>query len=626
MRTRASTKQAESAQWDRFSEAKKQLVMPELTEAVYLQNASFARSIYHELADESVIGAFLKKTRCYSLTQRRWKLPRSFTKLLDGDCHTPFFDIISSIIKHFWTDAVAQGTRQVVDTHATDIWHSKTDGLAHKSRPSFVIKAEGPSFQLPKMLREGKVVKLGFCNIASCIEVQVDSTESTSEQLIRMAVYARQLFIHQPNRIFVRVLLLNGPSLRLFHFDRSGVQYTPFLDIHSDPHTFIRLVLGLSSPDETDIGLDTSIQWQRLCGRKISGTLTTRGSDGTDVVYPLLSINPFFSRSDIFGRCTTLWSVSDPRTGEALLVKDLWRSEGQASECIYLEEARGIPGVVQMVSCEADRGQTKNLRCLTGDLLENFGNLVNTRLVMKRYGEPISEFTSAMQLLCILRDAIAGHRISDMPNPLARDHLDDLESFFYVFTHIIHTYDCDGEFFPLDKDSHLLRWDQYEGGLAATAKRWFVFRGSESTPVEIARRWPQACIQVLHGFQDFLRGIIVKKMKAVLEPSANPVDIQRPLQMSADKHYDAVLRLFDQGIEALEAEDPDVGGWTEEDTSSESTPPSPQVSDFPASTERAVLKRALDEESDAQPAAKRTAFPRDVRDLPRSRASPVLDS
>jgi hypothetical protein len=80
------------------------------------------------------------------------------------------------------------------------------------------------------------------------------------------------------------VLTITGHHLRLFHFDRSGAQYTPPLNFDDDPYIFVRLILGLSSTNETDISLDTSIQWRVENGRKVGGTLTTRAADNTDKV------------------------------------------------------------------------------------------------------------------------------------------------------------------------------------------------------------------------------------------------------------------------------------------------------------------------------------------------------
>lgn len=216
------------------------------------------------------------------------------------------------------------------------------------------------------------------------------------------------MFVHQPNRRFVRLLVLSEGHFRLYHFDRSGVQHTPYISFHKDPHTFVRLILGLSSPDEFDIGLDSSIQWIIENGRKVGGTLTTRGADGIKVVYPLLNVVPFFFRGNIRGRSTICWSVRDPVTGEELVVKDTWKSKDHISEHVFLRDAVGIAGVVQMVSYEHDRDETKNLRGFGDCCPAGFQNRVETRVVTMAYGKSVKNFTSAMELLHALRDAIAG--------------------------------------------------------------------------------------------------------------------------------------------------------------------------------------------------------------------------
>ncbi|KAJ2936681.1 hypothetical protein H1R20_g420, partial [Candolleomyces eurysporus] len=241
------------------------------------------------------------------------------------------------------------------------------------------------------------------------------------KELKRVAIYARQIFIQQPNRRFVRLLILAGENFRLFHFDRSGVQYTPSINFHDDPHTFVRVVLGLGSPDESDIGLDSSIQWTIENGQKVSGTLRTRNSEGQEVVYPLSRVEPFFFHGVIRGRATICWSVHDSVTGEELVVKDSWRDDDRVSEHVYLEDALGIPGVVQMVSCEPGRGQTKDLRGFGDTIPTGFHNRVETRIVMKSYGKSVKYFTSAMQVVCALRDAIAGHMELYKEGTLHRD-------------------------------------------------------------------------------------------------------------------------------------------------------------------------------------------------------------
>ncbi|KAJ2914109.1 hypothetical protein MD484_g6309, partial [Candolleomyces efflorescens] len=516
--------------------------------------------------------------------------------------------------------------------------HNESEYRDHYSSPSLVIKAEGPSFQLPPTTAGSRTGDIGFSNISTCIEIPVESDElSVSEQLLRVAVYASQI-------------------------GDSGAQYTPLLNIHTNPHTFVRLILGLSSPNEADIGLDTSIEWRVENGRKVSGVLKTRGADDAEVEYPLHGIDPFFRRSELTGRCTTCWRVSDPTSGEDLVVKDSWRSHDRTPESTYLRDALGIAGVTQMISYEADRGQTADLRgSMNGACFSDFENRVETRIVIRGCGDSITTFTSAKVLLCALRDAIAGHmalfkrgilhrdvsirnilkgklgaeqgdrgvlidldmaihlvmnginpltdcRIGtalyqsvmvlsscDAPGPLLHDHLDDLESFLYVFTHILYLYDQHGVFHSIAHPLNL--WEGQEGSEAAWLKLGFL--AVTCVPHAIASRWPDACIRVFEGFHAFLAPIAREKMQATFQTQANPRDLLKRLQSNAEEHYNHILQLFDDGIAALEEEEAaDAAGKC-------ATPP-PNTTSFSPSAVRNPLKRASEDDPDALPPAKRS--------------------
>ena len=205
-------------------------------------------------------------------------------------------------------------------------------------------------------------------------------------------------------------MLVTEEHVRLFHFDRSGVQYSPPLNIHENPESFIRLVLALSTTNERALGLDDSIQWTTAPnGTKRAGSLKTVGRDNTVVAYDLVVGEGPITRSGLLGRGTTCWVVKNDR-GEKFIVKDYWVSESRPSfECELLEEARGLQGVCQMVSFENNRAKTLDFR---GDpsIFENgiFHNRTSVRIVMKAYGRSLENFTSMKQVLGALRDAIAG--------------------------------------------------------------------------------------------------------------------------------------------------------------------------------------------------------------------------
>ena len=192
MRTRSSSKKTNPTSLDQSLEEQKRLVSSELKELISLEDDAFPRSLYHHLASDSAINTFLRKSRLYSLAQRRWKLPRNYSKLLDDDFYTPFSNVLSSILRHFWKESCSQGTRKIVNTHATRLEHCEARSTNHSSSPSFVIKAAGPSFSLPCSETGDVLGVVGSSNVSSCVDVQSEDEEMpVSEQLARVVIYAR---------------------------------------------------------------------------------------------------------------------------------------------------------------------------------------------------------------------------------------------------------------------------------------------------------------------------------------------------------------------------------------------------------------------------------------------------
>ncbi|KAJ2913694.1 hypothetical protein MD484_g6741, partial [Candolleomyces efflorescens] len=605
MLTRSSDKQKATATPDPAFDAQKRLVRSELGDAIGLEDDSFICSLYHHVAPESAIDAFLKKSRFYSLAQRRWKIPRSCSKLIDKNFHTPFLHVFSSIVKHFYPSSTAQVEREVVDTHTIDLQHREASSVVHHSRPGLAIKAEGPSFQRPYTEPGQQKLKIGYSNIASCINIYVDGKEpSISDQLTRATIYARQIFIHQPNRRFVRTLVISEQYVRLFHLDRSGAQYTPPFDFHDDPRAFVRLVLGISSLNESDIGLDTSIQWTIRNGRKVGGILKAHSADGEDIAYELLATSPFFCDDSIRGRSTMCWSVRDPISNEDLVVKDSWRTEDRMSEHLFMQDAVGIPGVVQMVTCEPDRCDTKSLRRFDHSSPAGFRNRIETRVVMKAYGKSIRKYTSAKQLFCALRDAIAGHmelfkkgiihrdvslqnvllgkpgaepgnrgilidfdistlrslkkpadgrlgtrsyvsvlalHSSRFPHPLPHDHLDDLESFLYALLHIMFAYDSSGAAHPAD--AILSHWEKNGDDLNWLGVLKEAYLARRFVPYPVKQRWPSPCVDLILAYAAFVRPLVQEKLALNELTPAERSDQEEAFASRYIQHYTHVLEL-----------------------------------------------------------------------------------
>jgi hypothetical protein len=207
----------------------------------------------------------------------------------------------------------------------------------------------------------------------------------------------------------VRSITVTGRKVRLFHFDRGGAQHSPPFDIHDDPQTFIRLILGLSSLDEQTLGLDDTVQWTiGPDGQKVAGTIRTVRPDNTVVAYNLVMDRGPITHTSLCGRGTTCW-VARTANGEEVIVKDYWITQDLPSEVRLLDEVKGLPGVCQVLFHEDNLARTKDFRGEAMALEDSTSkNRTKTRIVMKAHGRSIEKFTSVTQFLSAFRDAIAG--------------------------------------------------------------------------------------------------------------------------------------------------------------------------------------------------------------------------
>ncbi|TEB22108.1 hypothetical protein FA13DRAFT_1569757, partial [Coprinellus micaceus] len=215
---------------------------------------------------------------------------------------------------------------------------------------------------------------------------------------------------------FARSLLVTEKVFRLVHQDRSGIYVTPLFNIHKDASLFVQFVVGLTSPNEETLGLDTSVQWKigETSGKKVSGTITLeetneKAGTSTNKTYDLDMDDAPFVRPGIRGRGTVGWNAIDPASGERVIIEDAWRTDVRESECDFLLAAKGIPGVVEILGYQDNCAQTANYRP-PGFKSKEYRNRFKLRTVMKKYGLPIWFFQSRLQLLHAFLDVLIGHR------------------------------------------------------------------------------------------------------------------------------------------------------------------------------------------------------------------------
>ncbi|RXW18133.1 hypothetical protein EST38_g7710 [Candolleomyces aberdarensis] len=399
--------------------AQQKLIHSELKPHVFQAKESFAKEVYAKIAKEEEINKYLAKSKYYSKKEKRWRLPRAEPekKVKESDLYKPFGYIFNDIIAHFYNKAGKEITRAVVLTHKKKLFHTEDGEPTLFSQPDFTVTATGPAFKNPaKNLTKGN-----YDCAAGLMDAKLDEGIRHEQDLKQLAVYARQIFSHQPQRRFVRILIITEQRARLYHFDRSGAQFSPLFDFHNDPYTFVRLVLGVSSVDEETLGFDTSVYWgKNKHGKPIRyiKVVVEEGKKKKVDVYQLIPGQEPFTRKSIRGRGTTGWYAL--KGNQRFLIKDSWRSAHRTPEYEFLEAAKGIDGIGQMVSY-VEGPHTREYRGSAVDSYALFRDRVFCRIVMDLYGGSLDTFETVEQALAAVRDAIAGHRALLLNGVLHRD-------------------------------------------------------------------------------------------------------------------------------------------------------------------------------------------------------------
>lgn len=171
---------------------------------------------------------------------------------------------------------------------------------------------------------------------------------------------------------------------------------------------------------------------------------------------------------------------------------------------------------------------------------------------------------------------------------LAHDHLDDLESFFYVYSYIIHVYNSSGAAFAVPQ--MFITWEQAAASDMAHSK--YSFMRTKQVTEDVIQRWPRQCVELFEGFRKFLLPYVDKKRDMIEQDCKNN---QGKVEKITDKvvpHYEMVLHLFDVAIKGLEEEEAEAAYSTVEHGGANSS----FTSDPNYRPGRNTLKRELQDE------------------------------
>jgi hypothetical protein len=162
-------------------------VWEEFGEKIYQVDLGWAAQLYGDLAtDEQILEYLRHPASGYDMKKSRWtslsRRPKSKAQL-----RTAITGIVSSIIQHFYPSLRPGVSRSAVDSHDTLLQH---DNGKHASCPSISIKAEGPSFEVPR--NSEKSTGLGYTNVAGVVDARLDKEKGGStEQAAELSIYCR---------------------------------------------------------------------------------------------------------------------------------------------------------------------------------------------------------------------------------------------------------------------------------------------------------------------------------------------------------------------------------------------------------------------------------------------------
>ncbi|KZP29235.1 hypothetical protein FIBSPDRAFT_678858, partial [Athelia psychrophila] len=201
-------------------------------------------------------------------------------------------------------------------------------------------------------------------------------------------------------------ILLTEKTTEVYQLDRAGAIYTSRVDIHEDPCTFVRMILCITSMDHQALGVDDPIYWSPgkryikvgdvncviIGGRSGFLRRPIRGKCTTcwDVKVP-------GSEKHLFIK--DFWKA-EKRPYESDYLQDAVGVVGAAQMIASIKNQSSI-NTQRKVALDP---------FLSDDISAAIGDRELCRVVTENCGRPISHFPDPTQLLRAMHDAINGHR------------------------------------------------------------------------------------------------------------------------------------------------------------------------------------------------------------------------
>ncbi|KZT19325.1 hypothetical protein NEOLEDRAFT_979543 [Neolentinus lepideus HHB14362 ss-1] len=269
----------------------------------------------------SKINAFLLEYLGYINETKKWIDVPDKMKLEELTLYNPLVKHINAILRYFQLN----NRRVVMNISHLHERHRRNATL----KPGIFLQAYGPGFAKAQLFP----VRPTYGHCAAPIEVRTDNGLDVWKDERRLAVYARECFVQQPNKRLEYGLLLTEKRVRVYQFDRGGVLHSQWYDIGLAAITFVQIILAIASPDESQLGLDTCIFWNG--DERYFEDPMAENVQRYTISYPE---RPFCRRA-IRGRGTTFWTVKDV-IGKKYVLKFSWKSLDRVGEWEYLQRIK----------------------------------------------------------------------------------------------------------------------------------------------------------------------------------------------------------------------------------------------------------------------------------------------
>jgi len=197
-------------------------------------------------------------------------------------------------------------------------------------------------------------------NVLVPAELKASPTQDcSSDTIVQLASYAREVFGAQVNRRFVHAFTICGQFLRCYLFDRAGVSISERLHVGKNDKAqalFGRILKGYAGMSAPELGFDIHYEYsstptgtESLSSIPTSSTPEPRFLHFQNHRFKLIRI--LFHRPVIVSRGTLCWLAVDVDSGEECVIKDSWRASWRTSEGELLARAKdcGVWGISKLL-------------------------------------------------------------------------------------------------------------------------------------------------------------------------------------------------------------------------------------------------------------------------------------